>query len=107
MKKVLQIVFCILFFSCHKDKPSQPPIDFGYNYYPNEVGRYTIYQVDSIHYDDIANPNKPDTIRYLLKEVNALIFTDNSNRSTMRLERYYKYFKNGNYDSVWQGPRIW
>ncbi len=107
MKKILQISFCILFFtSCHKDKPAQPAIDFGYNYYPNDVGRYIIYQVDSIAYDDQVHP-KPDTTKYLLKELNALIFQDNSSRPTMRLERYYKYFKNGQYDTSWSVPKIW
>ena len=111
MKKIVYIFSFLIFLSssmfyaCKKDKPTEPPIDFGYNYFPDEVGRYIIYEVDSIAYDDVIH--KPDTTKYLLKEQVVSISPDNSNRPTMKIERYYKIFKNGQYDSVWTGPRIW
>jgi hypothetical protein len=97
----------VLFFSCKKDAPAEPSVDFSYNYFPNEIGRYVVYQVDSIAQDDKSN--KHDTTQYLLKELIASSFLDNSNRPTLRIERYYKFYKkNIPYDSMnWIGPRVW
>lgn len=97
----------ITFYSCKKDAEVGTHTDFGYNYFPNDVGRYVIYEVDSIYQDD--NSNKHDTIRYLLKEVIAATFSDNSNRPTLRLERYYRRYNSQthSYDSTWIGPRVW
>ena len=101
------LLFGILFFSCKKDSPTPSSLDFGYNYLPDEIGRYVIYEVDSIAQDDKSN--KHDTTRYLLKELIASSFLDNSNRPTLRIERYYKFYKkNIPYDSMnWIGPRVW
>ena len=72
MKKSINILAALLFvllplfyFSCKKDKPLNEGMDFGYNYIPDDVGSYIIYQVDSISFDDITH--KRDTTRYLLK----------------------------------------
>ncbi|MEK6615464.1 MAG: hypothetical protein AABZ32_05045 [Bacteroidota bacterium] len=96
------------FFACKKDKSVESTTDFGYNYFPDNTGHYIIYQVDSIHYDDV-NLSPHDTIRYLLKELIASTFLDNSGRQTLRMERYYKFYnKNIPYDSLqWTGPRVW
>src|ERR1035437_494730 len=102
----LLMLFCgITFFSCKKDKPIAASVDFGYNYYPNDVGHYVIYQVDSVN----NTPNVFDSIRYQLKELIAATFLDNSGRPTLRIERYYKmfHFNTHSYDSVWSVPRVW
>lgn len=93
--------------SCEKDIHIVEPVDFGYRYFPGDVGRYVIYEVDSIAYDDAAHP--ADTTRYLLKELIASMFLDNSGRQTLRIERYYKiYNPSVPYDSLpWTGPRVW
>ena len=110
MKNILLffVVTGIVVFSCKKDKPVESTTDFGYNYFPDEVGRYIIYEVDSIHYDD-KNHTPHDTTRYLLKEKIESSFLDNSGRQTLRIERYYKFYKkNIPYDSIpWKGPRVW
>ena len=100
-------LFGVLFFSCKKDKTVEAPINYGYNYFPDEVGNYVIYQVDSIAQDDISN--KHDTTRYLLKELIASVFTDLSGRPTLRIERYFKFYnKNIPYDQMpWSAPRVW
>jgi hypothetical protein len=112
MKQLQNIVGCflflgVLFFSCKKDAPPEPSVDFAYNYFPDEIGRYVVYEVDSIAQDDKSN--KHDTTRYLLKELIASSFLDNSSRQTLRIERYYKFYKkNIPYDSMnWIGPRVW
>ena len=74
---------------CKKD-PETTPVDIGYNYFPDETGRYIIYQVDSIWQDDGSDFR--DTVRYLLKELVESTFIDNSGRPTMRIERYKKMY---------------
>ena len=98
----------ISLYSCKKDKPTETTQDFGYNYFPDEVGNYIIYTVDSIHYDDAGNfPH--DTTRYLLMEKNESIFYDNTNRPTVRMERYKKYYNDSiPYDAMqWVLTDVW
>lgn len=103
----LFLIFLAAIPSCKKDIDTVEPVDFGYTYFPGQIGRYVIYEVDSIAYDDAAHP--PDTTRYLLKELNASLFLDNSGRQTVRIERYYKMYNPSiPYDSIpWMGPRVW
>ncbi|HET6989704.1 MAG TPA: hypothetical protein VFJ43_00195, partial [Bacteroidia bacterium] len=74
-------LFCIS--SCKKD---HPVTDAGYNYFPNNIGHYCIYEVDSTVYDNFNH----DTVhyRYEVKEVIESYFTDNMGRQAMRVERY-------------------
>lgn len=103
------LVSLLTWHSCKKDPPPQDDQQtyLGYNYYPQQVGSYVIYEVDSIAFDDKSHP--PDTTRYILKELVESVFTDNSGRPTLRLERYYKMYNDTiPYDSLpWIGPRIW
>jgi len=74
-----------LIVSCKKDHIEQP-VDVGYEYYPVKVGNWTIFNVDSIVYNDFTG--KVDTFDYQIKEVIESDFTDNQGRKTQRLERY-------------------
>ena len=92
----LFILISIGFFSCKK-KEDDKPVDMGYDYFPNQAGRYVVYDVDSIHYDDFninLNTHISPAIEYKfqIKEKIESIYMDNENRPTMRLERYVKYF---------------
>ena len=79
----------LVVFSCKKDKPA-PAIDLESAYFPNEVGRYVIYKVDSISYNDFFNPVKIDTAHYQIKEIIESHFEDNEGRESERIERYYR-----------------
>ena len=110
--KTYRYIFLLLLFltvisSCKKDIDIVEPVNFGYSYFPGDIGRYAIYEVDSIAFDDIAHP--PDTTRYLLKELIASTFLDNAGRQTLRMERYYKMYNPFiPYDLIpWLGPRVW
>ena len=95
------------FFSCKKDKEVPPPVDLGYNYFPDAIGSYVIYEVDSTWQDD---KSAVDTAyRYLLKEVIESSFIDNSGRPALRIERYKKIYNAAvPYDSMpWIGPKVW
>ena len=101
----LFFVFCMGFFSCKKDK--SVGLDFGYNYFPDKVGSYVIYDVDSFYYDDFFF--RTDTSKFQIKEKIHSIYLDNQNRPTIRLERYYKkYDVNIPYNLIpWQLIDVW
>jgi flagellar hook protein FlgE len=80
-------VFTLAFFSCKKDVST---LDMGYAYFPDQVGHYVIYDVDSTYYDDFYSPVKIKKIKFQVKEKIQSVFTDNQNRPTLRLERYVK-----------------
>lgn len=99
-------------FSCKKDDVST--VDMGYNYFPNEVGRYVIYNVDSIFYEDnnidpTTHIAKADTFRFQLKEKIESTFLDNQNRPALRLERYVRFPDTANSyaNSVWTLRNVW
>lgn len=90
--------------SCKKDEPIP---DTGYSYFPDNIGHWCIYEVDSTFYNSFLN----DTLnyRYQVKEVIESYFTDNSGRQAMRVERYKRMFN----DTVpyanlpWILSRVW
>ncbi len=88
----ISAIFALTLFSCKKDVST---IDMGYNYFPDQVGRYVIYDVDSTYYDDFFTPTKVTNYKFQIKEKIQSVFTDNQNRPTLRLERYVKH-----YDSI-------
>jgi hypothetical protein len=102
---VLCTSYIVLFVpSCKKDEPAP---DLGYGYFPEKVGHYVIYEVDSTAKDDAFGFDS--TYRFQLKEVIQSIYYDNAGRPTMRLERWKKnYDPNVPYSSQqWVGPRIY
>jgi hypothetical protein len=80
---------CILAASCKKDNSVHQ--EYDYAYFPGDVGRYVIYDADSVIYDDFRH----DTVyyKYQLKEIIESIFTDNEGRPSARIERYYQFPK--------------
>lgn len=94
-------------FSCKKDKSTVP--DMGYNYFPDQVGKYVVYDVDSFYYDNNFSPVKIDSFKFQVKEKIESIYPDNQNRPTIRLERYRKYYNSSTpYSSLpWILTDIW
>lgn len=93
--------------SCKKDPG--PALDLGYNYFPDQVGTYVIYNVDSVFYDANYYPPKIDSFKFQLKEKIESIFTDNEGRPAMRLERYVKNFNDSMpYSAMnWELRNVW
>ncbi len=74
--------------SCRKDDVTA--VDFGYNYFPNDIGKFVTYNVDSFYHNSFTK--HIDTFKFQLKEKIQSIYPDNQNRPTIRLERYVKNF---------------
>ena len=103
MKQLIGIFFISVVLvcgivSCKKDQVTG--LDMGYNYFPNQVGRYVVYNVDSFFY---ANSTHIETFKFQLKEKIQSVYLDNQNRPTLRLERSVKHFN----DTVSYGAMPW
>lgn len=112
MRNVRYILFfCsalgVLVYSCKKDTKAVQTIDMGYNYFPDDVNSYVIYEVDSTWQDDKSGVDT--AFRYLLMEKIESAFIDNSGRPALRIERYKKIYNAVvPYDSMpWSSPKIW
>lgn len=84
--------------SCKKKTEDATSV-LGLDYYPTKIGKFVVYDVDSIVYNDLSL----DTItyKYRIKERLVENFTDNEGRQAIRLERYIKiYNPNKPYDSI-------
>lgn len=99
------ILLLLLLFSCQKD--SFILTDDGKNYFPFEAGTYVIYDVDSIVHNDFTQT--VDTFKYQIKEYFESSFLDNSNRNTIRIERYKKEYQDTiPYSAIpWRLTDVW
>lgn len=99
---IILIITIVAFSSCKKDKNlNDEKVDVGYNYFPDKVGHYVIYDVDSVVYDDFIN----DTLysHHEVKEVIESTFIDNLGKPALRIERYVR----DNDTSVWILSDVW
>ena len=93
--------------SCSKKTVPQDTSLLGLEYYPTNMGRYVIYDIDSTVYTQL--PKDTIVYRYRIKEKLADTFTDNTGQSAIRLERYIKRFNPVKpYDSIpWTIKEVW
>lgn len=85
--------------SCNKKKVEDASAFLGLDYYPTQIGKYVVYDVDSTVYNDLTL----DTVlhKYRIKEKIAEEFTDSEGRKALRLVRYVKHFNAAKpYDSI-------
>lgn len=95
MQKSITLFFVLLIvvsgsISCKKEKDPDP--DMGYRYFPDQVGKYVVYDVDSFYYNDFNVPLTIDTFKFQLKEKIQSTYIDGQNRTTLRLERSVRYY---------------
>jgi len=86
-KSILVFILMLAVVSCKKDS-EQAELDLGYDYYPDEIGHYIIYQVDSTTYDDFFRPVLVTKRSLQVKEKIVEQFLDNTGRTAKRVERY-------------------
>lgn len=85
---LLCIVSLLAIASCEKNDPGKA--DTGESYFPVDIGRMWVYDVDSLWYDNNTGSTTIDTFHYQYKEYIADEFTDAEGKSSRRLERYYR-----------------
>ena len=81
------IIIISFLTSCGK-KETEEPVNMGYNYFPVEKSLYSIYEVDSIVWDDFNN--SIDTFSYSVKLLVDSQFTDNAGRTSYWWKKYVK-----------------
>ncbi len=79
------LIMVLVSTGCKKES-QVPEIDFMYEYYPEKVGQWIIYDVDSTIYNKYFDTIY--TITLQVKEVIESKFLDNEGRVTNRIERY-------------------
>lgn len=83
------------FIACKKEDADFEP-DFGYEYFPDQIGHFVVYDVDSTTYDDFFRPPLVTTRRLQMKDRIESVFVDNLGREAVRVERFER-------DSAGQG----
>ena len=86
MRKKLTSILCgtiaascsLMFTSCEKESEDLTGIEVGKNYMPLQVGKYILYDVDSIIYDDFLKAEIHN--RYQMRYTVADSFSDNEGR---------------------------
>lgn len=76
----IAIILLLFATSCEKQGEAE---DFYYDYFPIEIGRYVVYDVDETIYD-----LQTTSEQYQIKELIESEFTDNLGRPSLRVERY-------------------
>ncbi len=97
----LSLVSVISISACQR---SIEPDDkrLGYAYFPLEIGRYIVYNVEENTYR-ISDNGVPQTRFYQLKEIITDTFTNLSGEKQYVLERYVR----SSLDSPWQIDSVW
>jgi hypothetical protein len=83
----LSILFLSFLASCDKNEIEEP-INMGFNYFPVEKSIYSIYEVDSIVWNDFTN--SIDTFSYSVKLLIDSQFVDNAGRTSYWWKKYVK-----------------
>lgn len=100
---ILFIPTIFLFQSCGDDV-IEDPIEFGYDYFPLEIGKYMIYDVDSTIYDIVGGNNVSVTVNSIqVKEEVTDSFPDNEGRTVFRIERFERNDEN----EEWRIKDVW
>ena len=84
----LSLVSTVL-FTCEESVDTDK-VQFGYEYFPLEVGQYRIYEVDSIVYDPIGGGTVIDSTKTFFREIIADTLIDNTGATVFRVERYQR-----------------
>jgi hypothetical protein len=100
-------IISLSFFSCSKKKVPEDLSNLGLDYYPTKLGKYVVYDVDSIVYTQL--PKDTLVFKYRIKEKLTDTFSDNLGQPAIRLERYIKTYNPAkSYDSIpWTVKEVW
>ena len=84
--RLLGLLFLLSFTACERIVETLPQADLAY--YPIEEGRYKIYQIDSLVYDEFLCTVVP--IRFQVKEVTGAAIVDGEGATAHRVQRYQR-----------------
>lgn len=101
---ILLLCFAALLLPGCKNKTDDFILDYKYEYFPLDSGRYWIWEVDSVIFTPLGSGFvQRDTLKVYIKEVVESIYLDNAGRPTARIERYQSNSEN----YQWFVTNIW
>ncbi|MFN0031434.1 MAG: hypothetical protein ACKVOR_04675 [Flavobacteriales bacterium] len=83
----LFIIVCI--GACKPKTQDLSGIQLGYDYYPNRIDSYIVYEVDSTWYGLVE-----ENFTYQIKEIISEQFVDDTGQPAVRVERFLRHFPN-------------
>jgi hypothetical protein len=92
------IAAAVLVIASCKKKEDITPIDLGYDYFPNEVGKFIEYEVDSTHYGITEQD-----FHFYVREERLEDYVDGEGQVAVRIER----FKKTNLGDQWVLSDVW
>ena len=98
---LLYSAIALTLIACRKDESEQGRRSADKQYFNQQAGAYSVFNVIEVVYDDFANTI--DTLEYQLMELNESVFKDNLGRQAMRIERY----KRNSDTSDWNYINTW
>jgi len=101
MKFLFNLSLLVLLFLYSCEKEADVEINFGYDYFPTEVGSWRVYDVDSIYYNDLTGT--VDSFQFELKVVVDSKFIDHAGQDSRIIKRYKR-----DVDSLdWELKDVW
>ncbi len=94
------LALAMVLAGCKKEDPGEA--DLGLGYFPNVIGSWIEYQVDSLWRDDNFEPPRLDSANYRLKEKVVEAYYDPQGRLAYRIHRMVR-----NADNVWVVRDVW
>lgn len=80
----LLLIFFVTLFSCKKETSNKYGDDYTRGYFPTQIGRYVIYDMDSTFWDDFLKVKSLH--KYQLRYTIADTFRDNQKRLSYRID---------------------
>lgn len=91
------VLALLIFTGCRKKEEAKGP-DLGYAYWPEDVGHWVEYNVDSIVYNDFAD--SVERYSFQLRDEIVETFTDLEGRPTQRVERFRRWNDSAQWELV-------
>jgi len=92
-----------LFAACSKSTFEETNLEMGYEYFPLEIGKYKIYQVDSVIYDTTGSGVTITNSTSFIQEKTVDTLLDNIGRVNYKIERFWRKAAN----EPWQLQDVW
>jgi len=86
---LLIILSAVVFSSCTRQTIEPGPDDLGYDFYPLETGKYVMYKVDSVYFNDFTRTN--DTVSLEVRDEIGESFVDNQGQESYIVNRTKRY----------------
>ncbi len=74
-----------LFWACEKSEVEDLQLDYGYEFFPLEIGRSWVYQADSVIFDPAPNGTRIDTVSFQIRETITDTFSNEMGGLTYRI----------------------